>query len=990
MAYRTKTIHYPLDLTGSTTLSSQCYCRLWDDSAGTFTNADTAANNSTTADISFPNAVDDIIYVGSVNTARKFNGVTFLMSTAAGGSFVREWEYWNGASWTSLTVTGSNRINTATSNIYWESPSDWATTTVNGVDTYWIRLRTTSVSGAAGVGTYICIAGEAEFSQTIYIPENGDNDVKVRDFTYASSQYFSRTNYESLQLNTNKTFSAWIKKNSSGNGYISIFQKGDKNAVDTPEVYLLHANTITYFAVLSEDYTQSSSLSTDFTMEPDRWYFILAEINLDESKLKLMIDNNKYEATLAITPRIADGTFFIGYHNALGLDLYSDGKIASVGIWNRILEEDEKYKLMNNGASYHYDELDDDLKEDLVSYYNLDEASGDALDSHTGGLDLTDNNSVGSTTSGPKARHILSAQVEINYHTSNAGNIHIHKLDGKINSGSISNSSSTIGNITNTGEHISNLYKATILPILNNVDPADTSFTLTLYFGANIGPTTTATTLQNLDARIFITYVAKEQSTRIKTVAIPLQGNTGGLSTSLTQYETIPALDTLLPEASKTYREIWFEVSGNSVSLSTTTIDLKLALDSETEYDTPSLSNGLNSACWERYIWSRNDMDTSTTHSFKARTSSTNNPFRCLCPVLWVTYEYDHDSSTEVINSIQIPIVEEPGFIGNGTTNKSKELRQLYIQEPGTITIKNSGVLLNWMSSTNIGNISISINGISSSFFSSVTPNLACGQFGLMDRKIDVVTFSRGLNNIYVDWYGSVNNQGAGLAGIAFINYTSGIHEEGDGAHNKTLWFHMLDMTTASQASTISFSPPLICSCYWLNGIGYRWSQLTDAADKGMVLNVEINSDESIEDGKETIFSQFSQSDAEMSYIDSWVRSRSYFKRHFNDADTSRLNLLTNRRYFTQSSDATHDTLTQLLTIHQIAYTISGTISGYSGDGSGITVELHRSDTDECIGRTTTKTGGTYSFVWFDNTIPVYAHVVDGNKVGRSPNNNAV
>jgi hypothetical protein len=72
-------------------------------------------------------------------------------------------------------------------------------------------------------------------------------------------------------------------------------------------------------------------------------------------------------------------------------------------------------------------------------------------------------------------------------------------------------------------------------------------------------------------------------------------------------------------------------------------------------------------------------------------------------------------------------------------------------------------------------------------------------------------------------------------------------------------------------------------------------------------------------------------------------------------------------------------------TYHTISRTISGTVSGYTGDGSGITVEAHRTDNDEKIGSTTTAAGGTYSITWYDDTINCYAQArQDATHVGRS------
>jgi hypothetical protein len=71
--------------------------------------------------------------------------------------------------------------------------------------------------------------------------------------------------------------------------------------------------------------------------------------------------------------------------------------------------------------------------------------------------------------------------------------------------------------------------------------------------------------------------------------------------------------------------------------------------------------------------------------------------------------------------------------------------------------------------------------------------------------------------------------------------------------------------------------------------------------------------------------------------------------------------------------------------VTQIAWTVSGTISGYTGDGSGITVEIFRVDTGEKVLQATTAAGGTFSKTWFENTISLFASArQDSTHAGRS------
>jgi hypothetical protein len=56
------------------------------------------------------------------------------------------WEYWDGGAWSALDVEDGIAFELIGVNaVSWVPPSDWATTTVNGVTAYWVRLRVSAV-----------------------------------------------------------------------------------------------------------------------------------------------------------------------------------------------------------------------------------------------------------------------------------------------------------------------------------------------------------------------------------------------------------------------------------------------------------------------------------------------------------------------------------------------------------------------------------------------------------------------------------------------------------------------------------------------------------------------------------------------------------------------------------------------------------------------------------------------------------------------------
>lgn len=121
-------------------------------------NADTATYTDETDDINSPAANDvalppiqittvgDAIYFGD---SSKFGRVRLNVGTAGVYTGVTlQWQYWNGTSWATLSVTDGTDFFTVagTNNITFTPPADWATTAVDGVTKYWIRCVVTALA----------------------------------------------------------------------------------------------------------------------------------------------------------------------------------------------------------------------------------------------------------------------------------------------------------------------------------------------------------------------------------------------------------------------------------------------------------------------------------------------------------------------------------------------------------------------------------------------------------------------------------------------------------------------------------------------------------------------------------------------------------------------------------------------------------------------------------------------------------------------------
>lgn len=116
-------------------------------------------------------AAGDIMYLGST-TGPWFNAVLNLVTGGVISALTLVAEYWNGSAWTTFTWGNTNRfINgyTGLLPIKFGGKTDWAATTINGANAYWIRLRISAVTSWT--------TSPAQGGQLVYVPT--DNYVEL-------------------------------------------------------------------------------------------------------------------------------------------------------------------------------------------------------------------------------------------------------------------------------------------------------------------------------------------------------------------------------------------------------------------------------------------------------------------------------------------------------------------------------------------------------------------------------------------------------------------------------------------------------------------------------------------------------------------------------------------------------------------------------------------------------------------------------------------
>ena len=518
------------------------------------------------------------------------------------------------------------------------------------------------------------------------------------------------------------------------------------------------------------------------------------------------------------------------------------------------------------------------------------------------------------------------------------------------------------------------------------------------YFDQNTG---TTLGMVNISAVITITYLYDDTvATHIKTAWIPFENRAGALATTETEIGTnqVPKLYSgdsatdFLPEAGVVIRDYFFVVEGNQNNLGAVDTTLNFKIDSEATFNPGIYERALGSDIFIRAVWSRSSdyPSLSAAHAFKAWSSVAG--FHNLVITLVVTYEFTPATSTRVLQSIYVPI-EIGSPMGLAVAGASRFTRNIFIQEPGVIALKQSAFRVNY-------NVAAAVSGLNvragSQAYKAHADNgsIVCGMFSLQQRLDSGssqgagVAIDRGKNTVVIDMYRTdTTDDPTNINGYILINYHSDKHTSGVGVHSKTIFMLMAQwdalLTDRFIATAKSIAIPE--ANYWLISVGVISIIWDSASANAFTMDCQVLPGEGKGAGFEDIYADAVQSDAERRCSIVWMRGRDVFKRFPQDADADRLSIETPRDWGFFTAVTTAQGLMFFATYHSITYTIAGTLSGYDGDGSGIEVRLHRVDTREMVAKTTTAVGGSFSFVWYDNTENMMVEArQDSTHLGRS------
>lgn len=533
----------------------------------------------------------------------------------------------------------------------------------------------------------------------------------------------------------------------------------------------------------------------------------------------------------------------------------------------------------------------------------------------------------------------------------------------------------------NTGENHVYAFERDVTSYFNSNFGTGASQTCQVGFLAT-GPATI-----DIAAKLILTYeYDDEATTHVKTVKIPLEAGTGALTTTLTELGTnqIPALDSFLPESSKVYRNIWFEICYSDHRNTATADDnLEFQIDSLTAHTTGNHEGALASNCGGMYIWDQGASPawaTNATHQFKARTVNGNNSYNHIAIILCVTYEFDPASST-IINSLMIPMshVTRPGSTGSSTPVMA--LVDLWIQEPGTISQVQSGIFACYSQNGATGPVLVA-GAASARSYTDVAGTPTCYRF--LTQRVDsgaaagaAWTLARGLNRLSVQVRTSSGGSSPNEVSLwLIINYTSSNDGAGGSRHNRTLIFNVQTAqaigATSTNSADVSWAFLPDSEGYFITAIGAQYA--TMAGNTGVSsyeIAIEAQAGELAGAGWYPVRGYAGENFGEghMFWRGFDITCEGLFRRFTNDpSDPPKMDPTVARSFRGFSTVHNPWPLSCILTKHSIAKTISGDISG--SDGGTVTIQAMTARFGK-VAETSRVGDGSYSMTWWDDTEPV-------------------
>lgn len=236
----------------------------------------------------------------------------------------------------------------------------------------------------------LTITGSPIFGKKMATPSSAGQ------FTAANSEYLSIADNASLSMAAEVSFAVatWVYLDSKpANG--TILAKWNTTGNQREYNLRFESGADRFLFYVSNDGTAVVSVTASTFGSPSTavWYFIVAWHDAVANTINIQVNNGTADSA-AHTTGVFNGTsnFLLGARDT-PTDFHN-GRTGSTQLWKRILTAAEKTWLYNNRMGRAYAEsVGTTLRDGLISWWDLTEASGNRADSH-GSNTLTDNATV--------------------------------------------------------------------------------------------------------------------------------------------------------------------------------------------------------------------------------------------------------------------------------------------------------------------------------------------------------------------------------------------------------------------------------------------------------------------------------------------------------------------------------------------------------------------------------------------------------------------
>lgn len=555
----------------------------------------------------------------------------------------------------------------------------------------------------------------------------------------------------------------------------------------------------------------------------------------------------------------------------------------------------------------------------------------------------------------------------------------------------------------NTADHAWDRWTYDITPLMNRYFATGTSKSIQPSFAMASG---SAQNVGMVTCKLVLVYEYNDTSETalLKTVRFPF-GYNGNLTDATVielgtnSYPQLTGAGGILPESSIVLRQVFLDLWSNDNSTTTADVTPYVQIDATAEVARANQKHALitNTPWHDLLVINTATHLPSAAHAIKMRLSGTGQ-FNTPCGFVVVTYEYAK-ASTRVLAEAIVPLVvtdskdttlTELGILAATEADAEWYGCDLNVQEPGTITLVQSGVFVmgeGWSSSTSFR------LALGTQAFVNYSIASAGGQQPIIRRgDIDsgAWTLAAGRNRLVSKAATSGSPMRASHRGHAIVNYTCDAPLGGPAIVNLPRCQMLapysglgITQSTNREIAPDADKSPVLHGAYEIQGAFAELQVRNATAAVASMIVAKLAAGE--HDGGGWVAANANpQGPAERMTRVVMLATTRWWNR--TSLQTGRADMEAQRRV---RMFAINSEIAGLYwwTHHGCTFTVAGTWTGYTGDGSGITVKIWNAATGELVATVTTTAGGAFTATVLNGTDLHFAEAYqDATHRGRSVN----